>query len=131
VKNRAMNSASVDEDLLAQVTSAFSRHDLDAIAALFAEDGQFVNALGASAFGDRYSGRREIRDYFAGLFANSPNLAYRPLEPNWICGNKVVLQWHRTATTRAGEVQDWIGCDLLTFEGRLVARCGSSPALAH
>ena len=39
------------------------------------------------------------------------------LEPNWICSNNAVLQWHRTATTQAGEVQDWIGCDLLTFEG--------------
>jgi hypothetical protein len=27
------------------------------------------------------------------LFANNPKLAYRPLEPNWICGNKPVLQW--------------------------------------
>jgi uncharacterized protein (TIGR02246 family) len=67
-----MNAASVDEDLLAQVTSAFTRHDLDAIAALFAEDGQFVNARGASAFGDCYCGRREVRDYFAQLFANCP-----------------------------------------------------------
>jgi hypothetical protein len=42
---------------------------LDAIATLFAKDGQFVNAGGASAFGDRYSGPRDIRDYFAELFA--------------------------------------------------------------
>jgi SnoaL-like domain len=89
---------------------------------LFTEDGQFINARGASAFGDRYSGRREVRDYFGQLLANCPNLAYRPLEPHWISGNKAVMQWHRTATTQAGEVQDWIGCDLLTFEGRLVKR---------
>ena len=38
-----MNSA-IDEDLFAQLTSAFSRRDLDAIVAWFAEDGQFVNA---------------------------------------------------------------------------------------
>jgi hypothetical protein len=114
-----MNSANVDEELLAQVTSSFSRH---AIVALFAEDGQFVNARCASAIGDCYSGRREVRDYFAQLFANCPNLAYLPLEPNWIFGNRAVMQWHRTATTRAGEAQDWIGCDLLTFEGRLVKR---------
>jgi hypothetical protein len=43
-----MSSADVDDDLLAQVTSAFSRHDLEAIASLFAEDGEFVNARGAS-----------------------------------------------------------------------------------
>lgn len=115
-----MNSA-IDEDLLAQLTSAFSHHDLDAIAALSAEDGQFFNARGDSAFGDRYCGRREVRDFFARLFANCPDLAYRPLEPNWICGNKGLVQ-NRTATTRAGEVEDWIGCDLLTFEGRLVER---------
>lgn len=94
---------------------------------MFAEDGQFVDARGASAFDDCYSGPGEVRDSFARLFANCPNLAYRPLEPNWICGNKAVQQWQRTATTRAGEVQDWIGCDLLTFEGRPVKRAGRLP----
>jgi DNA-binding transcriptional regulator YhcF (GntR family) len=72
-----------------------------------------------------------ISDDIAGLATRRrvpPRASLRALlEPNWICGNKAVQQWQRTATTRAGEVQDWIGCDLLTFEGCPVKRAGRLP----
>ena len=38
----------------------------------------------------------------------------------FICGNRAVTEWHRTATLRTGERQEWLGCDLYTFRRGLI-----------
>ena len=86
------------------------------------EDGVFVNARGVGPFGDMYSGKKEIREYFAKLFSDLPDLRYETVEPNWLLGDKAVFRWHRKATTRTGEKQDWLGCDLFTFEDGSIKR---------
>ena len=38
----------------------------------------------------------------------------------FICGNRAVTEWHRTATLATGERQEWLGCDLYTFRRGLI-----------
>jgi taurine dehydrogenase small subunit len=81
-----------------------------------------IQARGSTPHGDAYRGKKEIRQFFSTLFANSPDLRYQQVEPDWVFGNRAVFQWHRKATTSDGKRQDWLGCDLFTFEGSLIKR---------
>jgi hypothetical protein len=38
----------------------------------------------------------------------------------FICGNRAVTEWRRTATLKTGERQEWLGCDLYTFRRGLI-----------
>jgi ketosteroid isomerase-like protein len=116
-----MSIQPVTGETLDKLRQAFGTLDLDAVMNAFADDGEFVNARGSTPFGDAYVGKRDVRRFFADLFKNSPNLTYEPLEPDWVFGNKAVFRWRRRAA-RDGKLQDWVGCDLLTFDGQLVKR---------
>lgn len=111
----------VTAETLDRLRQAFNLLDLNAVMNAFAEDGEFINARGSTPFGDAYVGKMEVRRFFADLFKSSPNLSYEPLGPDWVFGNKAVFRWRRKAT-RDGKQQDWVGCDLLTFDGQLVKR---------
>jgi uncharacterized protein (TIGR02246 family) len=55
----------IAHELIADFASAWNKHDMDALAILFHEDGTFVNAVG------RYEkGREEIRQSHAAIHAN-------------------------------------------------------------
>jgi len=40
----------------------------------------------------------------------------------FVAGDRAVTEWHRTATLRSGERQEWLGCDLYTFRGDKILR---------
>ena len=71
---------------------------------------------GARVLGVR---RRSAVIYFEPLFASTGDVTWRHTN-EFTCGNRAVTEWHRTATLRTGERQEWLGCDLYTFRRGLV-----------
>jgi uncharacterized protein (TIGR02246 family) len=112
-------TAGVSIERVHEIGQAFARHDVEAIVNAFAEDGVFRNARGPDVSGRSYTGHAEIRAFFQALFANSPDITWRHTA-EYVAGNRAVTEWHRTATTAAGETQSWLGCDLYTFRGDLI-----------
>jgi ketosteroid isomerase-like protein len=104
---------------LHEIADAFARRDVEGIVNSFAEDGEFRNARGPDYRGQSFKGKAAIRGYFAPLFAASSDAAWRHTS-EFICGNRAVTEWHRTATLGTGERQEWLGCDLYTFRRGLI-----------
>lgn len=107
--------------LLEAIGDAFNRHDVDGILSFFADDGVFDQPVGAEIWGHRYSGKEEMRQAFATLFTNIPDIHWEPIR-NWISGDMGCSEWRRTGNTTSGEKQDWQGCDLFTFRNGLVIK---------
>ena len=104
---------------LHEIADAFARRDVDGIVNSFAEDGEFRNAKGPDFWGRSYKGKAAIRSYFAPLFASTGDVAWKHTS-EFICHNRAVTEWHRTATLNTGEKQSWLGCDLYTFRRGLI-----------
>jgi uncharacterized protein (TIGR02246 family) len=107
--------------LLDDIGAAFARHDIDAMAGYFAEDGEFVNAIGPDPHGTRYIGRDDIKGYFTTLFTTTKEVQWEKLDIQ-ISGDKAYAEWHRKATLNTGEKQDWLGVDVYTFKGGEIAK---------
>ena len=84
---------------LHEIADAFARRDVDGIVNSFAEDGEFRNARGPDYWGQSFKGKAAIRSYFEPLFANAGDVKWRHTS-EFICGNRAVTEWHRTATLR-------------------------------
>src|SRR3974390_1213628 len=84
-----------------EVGGAFNRHELDLIVNSLAEDGVFRNAMGSDGAGNTYKGKKEIRAFFEKLFANNPNIQWRPTA-EYVSGNHGVAERPRTSTTAGG-----------------------------
>jgi ketosteroid isomerase-like protein len=104
---------------LHEIADAFARRDVDGIVNSFAEDGEFRNARGPDYWGQSYKGKPAIRSYFEPLFASTGDVKWTHTS-EFICGNRAVTEWHRTATLRTGEKQSWLGCDLYIFRRGLI-----------
>ncbi len=87
-------------DLLAEIGKAFRAHDAAAIAAHFAPDGVFINAVGPLA-GDTYTGPDEVRGYFDKVFAATPDAAWTARAPALVIGNDQAVT-HPPRCGRAG-----------------------------
>jgi len=101
------------------IADAFARRDVDGIVNSFADDGEFRNAKGPDYWGQSFKGKAAIRSYFEPLFANTGDVKWQHTS-EFICGNRAVTEWHRTATLKSGERQEWLGCDLYTFRRGLI-----------
>ncbi|WP_428684588.1 nuclear transport factor 2 family protein [Reyranella sp.] len=106
-------------EILHRVADAFARRDVDGIVESFAEDGEFRNAKGPDYWGQSFKGKAAIRSYFEPLFANTGDVKWVHTN-EFICGDRAVTEWHRTATLVSGERQEWLGCDLDTFRRGLI-----------
>ncbi|WP_456837555.1 nuclear transport factor 2 family protein [Bradyrhizobium sp. USDA 4486] len=104
------------------IAMAFRERRVNDIANFFAEDGVFVNARGPQLATDIFRGRLALRVFLTRLFQMSPDVRWDRVEEDWICGDRAVTQWRRRATAADGTRQDWLGCDLYLFEGRLIKR---------
>jgi ketosteroid isomerase-like protein len=104
---------------LHEIADAFARRDVDGIVNAFAEDGEFRNAKGPDFWGRSYEGKGAIRSHFELLFASTGDVQWKHTS-EFICGNRAVTEWHRTATLGTGEKQSWLGCDLYTFRRGLI-----------
>jgi uncharacterized protein (TIGR02246 family) len=107
--------------LLTDIGAAFARHDIAAMAGYFAEDGEFVNAIGPDPHGTRYVGRQAIRGYFETLFAATKEVQWDKLDIR-VVGEKAYAEWHRRAVLNNGEQQDWLGVDIYTFKNGEIAK---------
>lgn len=101
------------------IADAFARRDVDGIVNSFADDGEFRNAKGPDYWGQSFRGKAAIRSYFETLFANAGDVKWQHTS-EFIHGNRAVTEWHRTATLRSGDRQEWLGCDLYTFRRGLI-----------
>lgn len=104
---------------LHDIADAFARRDVDGIVNSFADDGEFRNAKGPDYWGQSFKGKAAIRSYFEPLFANTGDVKWQHTS-EFIHGNRAVTEWHRTATLKSGERQEWLGCDLYTFRRGLI-----------
>ena len=111
----------VTVQLLEDIGAAFNRHDVDAIVAFFAEDGDFDNARGPDIHGRRHAGKTELRAFFSELMANSPDIQWHAID-NRVDGDKGFSEWRRQATLPDGTVQDWLGLDIFTFKDGLIVK---------
>ena len=108
--------------LFDDIGAAFARHDIAAMVGYFAKDGVFVNAIGPDPFGTRYEGHEQIRGYFDNLFASTEEVQWEKQDAR-VVGDKAYTEWHRRATLKSGEKQDWLGVDIYTFgEGEILKK---------
>lgn len=101
----------------AKATAAFKSRDPKNIAACFCKDGSFINGRGAIPGGDVYQGYDAIVSFFEKLLEETPDVNWTESSPPIINGNQIITQWRRTATTKTGQKQDWLGLDIYTFKG--------------
>ncbi len=100
-------------DTLKQVLDAFNRHDLDAIMAYFSEDCSFDFPRGPEQWGQRFTGKAQVREALAGRFKGIPDVHYGD-DRHWLSadGSRGVSEWTLTGTTTSGVRLEVRGCDL-------------------
>jgi ketosteroid isomerase-like protein len=116
----------VDHDdairMLEEICAAFDRHDLDGILTHFADDAVFESPRGPDRWGQRFVGKQEIRDAFAGRFAGIPDIRYQD-DKHFVDGDRGASEWTLSGTTTAGQRIEVRGCDLWTFrDGEVIKK---------
>jgi ketosteroid isomerase-like protein len=108
--------------MLKTITAAFDGHDLDGILACFADDAVFEAPRGPDPWGQRFVGREEIRNAFAGRFSGIPDVRYQGDE-HFVDGERGASEWTLSGTTTSGQRIEVRGCDLWTFrDGKVVKK---------
>lgn len=109
-------------ETLEALLNAFNRHDLDAIMEFFAEDCVLDMPRGPEPWGDRHTGKQQVRAALATRFAGLPDVHYGE-DRHWISGNLAVSEWLLTGTRPSGEVVRVRGCDHYEFRlGKIVRK---------
>lgn len=111
------------KEMLTQILDAFNRHDLDAIMEFFSEDCSFDFPRGPESWGQRFTGKAEVREALASRFKGIPDVHYGE-DRHWIAsdGSKGVSEWTLTGTNTAGISVKVRGCDLWEFRDGKVIR---------
>ena len=114
------------EETLKQILEAFNRHDLDAIMEYFSDDCSFDFPRGPEFYGQRFTGKAQVREALAGRFKGIPDVHYGD-DSHWISadGNMGVSEWTLTGTTTSGVNLKVRGCDLWTFKNGKITRKNS------
>ena len=110
-------------ETMKEVLDAFNRHDLDAIMEYFAEDCSFDFPRGPESYGQRYTGKAQVREALAGRFKGIPDVHYSE-DSHWISidGLHGVSEWTLTGTTTSGVKLKVRGCDLWEFKNGKIIR---------
>lgn len=111
----------VTADTLKEILNAFNRHDLDAIMEFFSDDCSFDFPRGPEPWGQRFTGKAQVREALAGRFKGIPDVHYGE-DRHWVAGDKGVSEWTLTGTTTAGVKLQVRGCDLWEFRDGKVVR---------
>lgn len=111
------------KEMLTQILDAFNRHDLDAIMEFFSEDCSFDFPRGPEPWGQRFTGKAEVREALASRFKGIPDVHYGE-DRHWIAsdGSKGVSEWTLTGTNTSGISVKVRGCDLWEFRDGKVIR---------
>ena len=106
------------EGLIARYNDAWNRQDVDAIAAMHADDIVFHNHTA----GERVEGAGAVRDHIAGIFRAWPGMRFtgRSL---YLRDALVVQEWTAAGThAESGRTATWDGMDILPTRGGLFTR---------
>ena len=100
--------------------ATFNARDVEGVMACMAADCAFHASVGPEAEGQRHMGRDAVRRATAAVFEAFPEAA-------WTDGNHMVLgdtglsSWHFVGRRPDGSPVDVWGCDVLLFDGDLIA----------
>lgn len=112
---------SVSVETLKSILDAFNAHDLDAIMEFFADDCSLDMPRGPDSWGQRFTGKKAVREALATRFKGLPDVLYSG-DRHWVSGNFGVSEWLLTGTTPAGARIEVRGCDHWEFRGAKVIR---------
>ena len=116
-----MSNQSVTVDTLKKILDAFNRHDLDAIMEFFDDECSFDFPRGPEFFGQRFTGKAQVREGLANRFRGIPDVHYGD-DSHWVSGDNGVSEWTLTGTTLAGVKIKVRGCDLWEFRNGKIIR---------
>jgi steroid delta-isomerase-like uncharacterized protein len=110
-------------DTLKQILEAFNRHDLDAIMKYFTDDCSFDFPRGPDPWGQRFTGKAQVREALAGRFKGIPDVHYGE-DRHWVSadGGRGESEWTLTGTTVSGLILKLRGCDLWELRDGQIAR---------
>ena len=113
----------VTTETLKEILDAFNRHDLDAIMEFFSDDCSFDFPRGPEYFGQRFTGKAQVREALASRFKGLPDVHYGD-DVHWISaeGDKGVTEWTLTGTTLSGTSVKVRGCDLWRIHDGKITR---------
>jgi steroid delta-isomerase-like uncharacterized protein len=115
---------SITSETLQQVLDAFNRHDLDTIMSFFSEDCSFDFPRGPEPWGQRFTGKAQVREALASRFKGIPDVHYGE-DRHWVSvdGYRGVSEWILTGTTTTGIRLAVRGCDLWEFrDGKIIRK---------
>ena len=115
------NSQQMTVETLKEILQAFNRHDLDAIMEFFSDDCSFDFPRGPEPWGQRFTGKAQVRAALAGRFKGIPHDHYGE-DRHWVAGDRGVSEWTLTGTTTSGVSLKVRGCDLWEFRNGKVTR---------
>lgn len=105
---------------LERFMAAWNARDLDGLMACMAADCAFHAAAGPEAEGARHDGRAAVRTAFAAIFDTRPEAEWREAS-HAVAGDPGVSRRRFAGTGRDGRRAEVAGCDLITFDGDLIA----------
>ena len=108
------------KDLEAFFDTGWNGHDVDVLMTFMADDCAFEGAAGPEACGTRYEGRARVRERFAGIFADVPDVRFDAVR-HFVAGDRGVSEWTFRGTTTGGKTVEVNGCDLFTFRNGKIA----------
>ena len=114
-------SMQVTTELLKGFLEAFNLHDLDSIMGHFADDCVLYMPRGSGPRGDRYVGKKQVREGLAKRFEGIPDVHYGD-DRHWVCGDFGVSEWTLTGTSTSGHHIEVRGVDLLEFAHGKITR---------
>ena len=117
-----MSENAVTVETLKQIVEAFNRHDLDALMEFFADDCVLETPRGKNPWGERFTGKAQVREGLAARFTGLPDVHYGN-DQHWVTGNFGVSEWTLTGTTPSGEHVEVRGCDHFEFrDGKVIKK---------
>ena len=121
-----MDNRAVTVGTLNHILEAFNNHDLDAIMGFFSDDCSFDFPRGPDPWGQRFTGKVEVRRALASRFKGIPDVHYGD-DRHWVSasGDLGVSSWTLTGTTTSGVSLRVRGCDLWEFQNGKITRKNS------
>ncbi len=113
-----------NEALMQRMAAAFAQKDLASIGACFCEDGVFETSEGAHPWGERFTGRQNIQQSAAAVFALLPDIRFEEAT-HWATSTCGAAEWTCRFTTPKGRAVEVQGCDMFQFKNGLVQRKSS------
>jgi ketosteroid isomerase-like protein len=108
------------KDLERFFEQGWNAHDVDVLMSFMADDCVFESIAGPEPCGTRHTGRERVREAFARIFANFPDVAFRDAR-HFVAGDRGASEWRFVGTSPDGRAIEVNGCDLFTFRGNKIA----------